>query len=350
MPEFIEIAGRRIGRGAPCFVIAEAGVNHNGDLALAEALVDAASAAGADAVKFQTFRADRVASSTAEKADYQRRTTDAGESQQAMLRALELDEPSLRRLAARARSRGILFLSTPFDAESADLLHALQMPAFKIASGEVTNLLFLRHVAAFGKPVMLSTGMAYLGEVAVAVQALRDAGCSDLVLLHCVTDYPAKPADANLAAMATMREAFGVPVGFSDHTAGTSVAVAAAALGACVIEKHFTTDRALPGPDHAASLEPGELSALVAAIRDAEAAIGSAVKQPVQVEQPMRGLVRRSLALARTVAEGAELGAADLTALRPAGGIEPSMLDAVVGRRARRTIEAGEILTWRDLA
>lgn len=346
----LEIAGRRLGPGSPCLVIAEAGVNHNGALALAEDLVDAAAASGADAVKFQTFRADRVASAGAAKAEYQRRTTGAGESQQAMLRALELDEASLRQLAARARSRGILFLSTPFDVESADLLHALDMPAFKIASGELTNLPFLRHVASFGKPLLLSTGMAYLGEVAAAVRTVRDAGCRDLALLHCVTDYPARPADANLSAMATMREAFGVPVGFSDHTAGTSVAVAAAALGASVIEKHFTMDRGLPGPDHAASLEPAELGALVAAIRDAQAAIGGAVKQPVPVEEPMRALVRRSLALARTVPEGAALHPSDLTALRPGGGIQPSMAEAVVGRRARRTLEAGEMLAWRDLA
>lgn len=350
MPTPFSIAGRPVGAGEPCFVIAEAGVNHNGDVALAEMLVDAAAAAGADAVKFQTFRADRVAAAVAGKAEYQRRRTAADESQLAMLRALELGEADLTRLVVRAQRQGLMFLSTPFDTESADLLAALEMPAFKIASGEVTNLPFLEHVARLGRPVMLSTGMSYLGEVDVAVRALRAAGCTQLALLHCVTDYPALAADANLAAMATLRDAFGVPVGFSDHTMGLSVAIAAAALGASIIEKHFTTDRNLAGPDHAASLEPGELTQLVRSIRDAEASIGSARKQPAAVEQPMRALVRRSLGVARPIAAGAAIAAGDLMALRPATGIPPSLLDAVIGRTTARALQAGEILTWQDLA
>ena len=273
MLEPFDIGSARIGAGR-CFVIAEAGVNHNGDTEMAARLIDAAANAGADAVKFQTFRAEHVVSAHAPKAAYQRATTGDGEGQLDMVRALELPADSFGALKSHADRRGILFLSTPFDHGSVDLLHKLDVAAFKIASGEITNLPLLRHVAALGKPVILSTGMSYLSEVEAAVRALQSSGLDRLALLHCVSNYPADPADVNLRAMATLSAAFAVPVGYSDHTTGIEVALAAAARGAAVLEKHFTLDRASPGADHRASLEPAELTAMVAGIRRVESALG----------------------------------------------------------------------------
>ena len=241
----VTIAGRSIGGGAPCFVIAEAGVNHNGDVELARRLVDAAAAAGADAVKFQTFRAEGVASAAAPKAGYQLETTDRDESQLEMLRRLELDGDAFRGLKAHAEERGLVFLSTPFDVASVDLLDGLGVAAFKVASPDLTNLPLLEEIARRGRPVILSTGLAELDEVVTAVAAVRAAGAGDLVVLHCVSEYPARPEDANLRAMATMADRLGVPVGYSDHTEGTEVALAAVALGACLLEKHFTLDLSL---------------------------------------------------------------------------------------------------------
>jgi len=252
----IQIAGRTIGPNAPVFVIAEAGVNHNGDLDLARRLIDAAVEAGADAVKFQTFEADRVASAVAPKAAYQLATTDRDQSQRDLLRTLELSPSHHRELQTYAERRGLIFLSTPFDLPSVALLTGLGVPAMKVPSGEITNRLLLDAIAATGLPVLLSTGMAYLDEVQEAIAVLHHGGISELVLLHCVTDYPADPADSNLAALQTLARAFGTPVGLSDHTIGIAVPLAAVALGACVIEKHFTLSRDLPGPDHRASLEP----------------------------------------------------------------------------------------------
>ena len=259
----ITIGERQIGEGAPCFLIAEAGVNHNGDPEQARRLVDAAADAGSDAVKFQTFRSEHLASPQAPKADYQHRSTDAGESQLDMLRRLELPRSAYPVLQARCAERGILFLSSAFDEADADFLAQLGAPAIKIPSGELTNLPFLAHAARRGLPLIVSTGMAALREVEEAVAAIREAGGRGLVLLHCVSRYPAPAAHANLRAMRTLADAFGVPVGFSDHTPGIAVAVAAAALGAHVIEKHLTLDRSLPGPDHSSSLDPREFRALV---------------------------------------------------------------------------------------
>lgn len=345
----VSISGHLIGPGCPCFIIAEAGVNHNGDLALARWLVDVAAEAGADAVKFQTFRAERLVSPTAPKAEYQRQTTDADESQLEMLRRLELSPAAHRELAAYCQQRGLIFLSTPFDEESADLLDGLGVPAFKIGSGEITNHPFLEYVARKGKPLILSTGMSYLSEVDEAVWVIRHAGCEQLVLLHCVSSYPARPADANLRAMQTMAAAFGVPVGYSDHTPGLEVALAAVALGACVIEKHFTLDRNLPGPDHRASLEPHELRALIAGIRTVEQALGDGIKRPVPAEADTRAVARRSLAARVDIPAGTVVQPAMLTALRPSSGIHPSLLKHVVGRRTRRPLTAGQFIDWSDL-
>jgi N,N'-diacetyllegionaminate synthase len=345
----VTVDRRPIGPGHPVFVIAEAGVNHNGDLDLARRLVDVAAGAGADAVKFQTFAADRVAAREAPKADYQRQTTSADESQQEMLRRLELSAEAHRELQEHARRRGLTFLSTPFDEASADLLDSLGLPAIKIGAGEVTNLPFLQHVARKGRPIILSTGMSSLDEVGAAVGAVREAGNADLILLHCVSEYPARPGDANVRAMLTLAAAFGTPVGYSDHTPGLEVALAAVALGASVIEKHFTVDRALPGPDHRASLEPAQLGELVRAIRVVEQALGDGIKTPTAGELGNRVVARRSLAAAVDLPAGVALTREALCALRPATGISPAALATVIGRKLARARRAGELIAWSDL-
>ena len=243
----------------------------------------------------------------------------------------------------------MLLKSTPFDEESADLLDELDVPVFKIGSGEVTNWPFLEHIACKGKPVILSTGMSYLSEVGEAVRVIRGTGNHQLVLLHCVSNYPADPADANLRTMQTMAIAFQVPVGYSDHTPGIGAALAAVALGACVIEKHFTLDRDLPGPDHRASLEPHELQALVEGVRVVESAIGDGVKRPAQSEEDNRAIVRRSLAAISDIPKGAVLRSDMLKALRPASGISPTLLEHVIGRKAKRSLSTGQLITWSDL-
>ncbi|MBI4635716.1 MAG: N-acetylneuraminate synthase [Candidatus Rokubacteria bacterium] len=345
----IVLGGRRVGHGEPVFVIAEAGVNHNGDVELATRLVDVAVEAGADAVKFQTFKADRLASPAAPKAGYQLQSTSPGETQLDMLRRLELSVEAHRRLKAHAEGRGLLFLSTPFDPESADLLDGLGVPAFKIGSGEVTNLPFLEYVAGKGKPVILSTGMSSLAEVGDAVGAIRGAGNHRLVLLHCVSSYPADPGEANLRAMRALADAFRVPVGYSDHTPGVEVALAAVALGAVVVEKHFTLDRSLPGPDHRASAEPRELQALIRGIRTVERALGDGVKAPAPSEMDNRVIVRRSLAAAVDLPPGTVLTRDMVRAVRPGTGIAPAFLGAVIGHHVRRALKSGELLTWGDL-
>src|SRR5215213_2869524 len=340
----IQVADKLIGPEQPVFVIAEAGVNHNGDLKMARALIDVAVEAGADAVKFQTFRADLLATTDAPKADYQLQTTGDAESQFEMLRRLELSADAHRELQAYCNERGIIFLSTPFDEESVDLLDELGVPAFKISSGDLTNSPLLEHVAGKGKPVILSTGMSELAELIEAVSVLNTAGCESPVLLHCVSNYPADPVDVNLCAMQTMRSAFDVPVGFSDHTEGIDVALAAVALGACVIEKHFTLDRTLPGPDHRASLEPAELRDLVRSIRRVETALGNGRKVPAASEIEMAKVARRSLVAARDIPAGSTLARDMVVLRRPGTGLSPATLNTLLGLRAVRDIAAGALL------
>lgn len=344
----IQIGERRIGAGSPCFVIAEAGVNHNGDLRLARQLVEAAAEAGADAVKFQTFQADRVVAPGAPKAEYQKRTSGAEESQLEMLKRLELSEDDHRALIEHSSQAGIVFLSTPFDESSADLLHRLGVPAFKLPSGEITNLPFLEHVARKGLPILLSTGMSTLAEVDEAVRAIRDAANPPLALLHCVSNYPASPSDVNLRAMDTMRAAFSVPIGYSDHTLGDAITLAAVARGASIIEKHFTLDRGLPGPDHQASLEPGEIAALVRSIRSVEESLGTGRKEPAASESGTAAAARKSIAAARDLPAGHVIAAEDLARLRPGTGLAPAMLRHVVGRILKRPVERGELFCWED--
>lgn len=349
MKTTIQIADRTVGPGQPCFLIAEAGVNHNGDLELARRLVRVAAEAGADAVKFQTFRAEALVSQSAPKAAYQLVTTDRGESQLEMLRRLELSPAAHRELLDCCRQQGILFLSSPFDEQSADLLEELDVPAYKIPSGEITNLPYLRHVAGKGKPMIVSTGMASLGEVQIAVQAIEEAGNPGLVLLHCVSNYPADPADVNLRAMTTMAQAFPWPVGYSDHVPGNEVAFAAVALGASVVEKHLTLDRAMPGPDHRASMEPHELAALVRGIRAVEAALGDGVKRPAASEASTAAVARKSLMAARDIAAGTVLTAELIAVKRPGTGLPPSKLESLLGRTVRRDLHEDTMLTLEDL-
>jgi N,N'-diacetyllegionaminate synthase len=345
----VEVAGRRIGPGHPCFIIAEAGVNHNGDLHMAKKLVKVAVDAGADAIKFQTFKAELVASSTAPKAEYQLQTTNKAESQLEMLKRLELSIEAYKEIKGYCQELGAIFISTPFDEASADLLSDMDVQAFKIGSGEVTSYQFLRYVACKGRPIILSTGMSYLSEVDEAVRVVQASGCDQLVLLHCVSNYPADPADANLRAMKTMAAAFGLPVGYSDHTIGFETPLAAVALGACVIEKHITLDKTLPGPDQRVSLEPNELQDLVAGIRTVELAMGHGTKEPARSEEGNRQVVRRSLAAAIDIPKATVLEASMLTLLRPASGIPPNQMGKVVGLRLRRPLKAGDLISWDEL-
>jgi N,N'-diacetyllegionaminate synthase len=331
------------------FIIAEAGVNHNGSIDLALQLIDAAHASGADAVKFQTFRADLLATHSAPKAAYQKRKTATTESQFDMLKLLELDAKAHRRLIDHCRKIGIQFLSSPFDLQSADLLATMGLPLFKVPSGEITNFPFLRHVARKGLPLIVSTGMSTLGEVEEAVNVLQAEGVTQLTLLHCVTEYPAPYAEVNLRAMQTLKSAFGLPVGYSDHTPGIEIAVAAVAMGAVVIEKHFTLDRSLPGPDHAASLEPVELQQMIAAIRRVEAALGTGIKAPAPCELPNLPVARKSVVATRSLAAGHRLAARDLAIKRPGTGLAPKFLPALIGHSLRTAVVKDEVMTWKHL-
>lgn len=327
-------------------IIAEAGVNHNGDMALARQLVDIAAEAGADLVKFQTFRADRLATAAAAKADYQKATTGAVESQHEMLKRLELSDDAHRELQAHCRTRGIGFFSTGFDIACVDMLVGLGQTMFKVPSGELTNLPYLRHIGGLGGEVILSTGMATLSDIEAALLALEQVGTprKRVTVLHCTTEYPTAPKDVNLRAMRSIRDAFGVRVGYSDHTQGIEISIAAVALGATVIEKHFTVDRQLPGPDHSASLEPGELAAMVRGIRHIELALGDGVKRPTAGEARNRAVARKSIVASRAIAAGELFSDDNLTAKRPGVGLSPMRWDEVVGRRASRAYAADELI------
>ena len=342
----VEVESRKIGPGYPCLIIAEAGVNHNGDVGLARRLIDLAVEAGADAVKFQTFKAERLVTPDAPKADYQLQAAGGCESQFEMLRLLELSREDHLELFGYCRRNRVLFLSTPFDEETADLLEEIGVPAFKIPSGELTNLPLLAHVAGKGKPMIVSTGMSTMDEVKAAVHTIEDAGNPSLVLLHCVSAYPANPADVNLRAMHTMGREFNVPVGYSDHTLGIEVALAAAAMGACVIEKHFTLHRHLPGPDHRASLEPHELARLVRGVRIVEEALGHGRKVPAASETDTAAVARKSLVAARDIPGGAQLTEELITSKRPGTGLPPAVRSQLLGRIAKEDISAGTVLTW----
>lgn len=346
-PRPVRVGDRELGTGH-VVVIAEAGVNHNGDVQLAHRLVDAAAEVGADVVKFQTFDPEALAAFDAPTAEYQR-TAGEGAGQRDMLARLALPAEAWAALQRHAAERGLTFLSTPFDDGSAELLDRLDVPAFKVGSGELTNTPFLERLARRGRPILLSTGMADMVEVAAAVDAIELAGSGGLALLHCVSAYPTQPEHANLRAIGTLRAAFAVPVGWSDHTPGTELPMLAVAAGASVIEKHLTLDRSLRGPDHAASLDPAAFTAMVAGVRLAEVALGDGIKQPVDAERAVAAVARRSLHWSRSVPAGEAVAVDDLVAVRPGTGLSPARAGDVVGRRTARAVDAGRLVVDDDL-
>ena len=346
----VNIGERKIGDGHPVFIIAEAGVNHNGDMNLAHRLIDQAAAAGADAVKFQGFVTEEVMLLDVPKANYQVVTTGKLDSQYNMVKPLELSGDQQMELKAHCDRTGILYLCTPYDNTSIDLLDRMGVAAFKVASTDTTNIPFLRYMAGKGRPVLLSTGMSTLGEVELAIETLRDGGLNEkIILLHCISEYPAPVNEVNLRAMQTMRQAFGVPMGFSDHTPGIGASPWAVALGACVIEKHFTLDRTLPGPDHQSSLVSSELVELIKTIRLVESALGDGIKRIMPSELPNKPLMQKSLVAKRTISVGQLIRAEDLTCKRPGTGLSPIWFDRVIGKRASRFIPLDHLIGFMDI-
>ena len=329
------------------FIIAEAGVNHNGSMEIAKKLIDVAAEAGANAVKFQTFLADRVVSKSAQKADYQKQTTDKAESHYEMIKRLELDADAHRVLIAYCREKDIRFLSSAFDLESIDLLNKLGLDIFKIPSGEITNLPYLRKIGALKKEIILSTGMADLGEIEDALDVLMEVGMAreDITILHCNTEYPTPFEDVNLCAMLTIKSAFpGIKVGYSDHTLGIEAPIAAVAMGASVIEKHFTLDKNMEGPDHKASLEPDELKAMVHAIRNIEKALGSGIKKPSTSELKNKPIARKSIVASRDIKKGEAFTEKNITVKRPGSGISPMRWDEVMSKRASKDYRQDDLI------
>ncbi|SFV59562.1 N-acetylneuraminate synthase [hydrothermal vent metagenome] len=329
------------------FIIAEAGVNHNGSIELAKKLIDVASEAGADAVKFQTFKAKHLVSKNALKAEYQKENMNsADDSQFNMLKKLELDTDTHKELIAYCKDKDIIFLSTPFDQDSIVLLDNLGLEIFKIPSGEITNLPYLRHIGSLNKKVILSTGMADIGEIEDALDILIEAGTpkENITVLHANTQYPTPMEDVNLNAMVTIGNTFDVAFGYSDHTLGIEVDIAAVALGASCIEKHFTLDKTMEGPDHKASLEPDELKAMVKAIRNIEVALGSKIKKPSKSEQPNMEVVRKSIVAAKSIKKGEKFSKDNLTIKRPGNGISPMRWDEIVGAVAQKDYEVDELI------
>lgn len=331
-----------------CFIIAEAGVNHNGDINIAKKLVDKAKEAGVDAIKFQTFRAENLVTKEAPKAEYQKETTGDG-SQFEMLKKLELSLEDHITLKRYCEEKGIMFISTPFDYESVDLLEKTDVPLYKVSSGDLTNLPLLSYIANKNKPIILSTGMANLGEVEEAVETISKAGNDRIILLHCTSNYPTAYEDVNLRAMLTMKEAFKLPVGYSDHTIGIEIPIAAVALGAKVIEKHFTLDRNMKGPDHRASIEPDELKIMVRSIRNIELAMGDGIKRCNKSEENIRKVARKSIVAGRDISKDEVITINNISFKRPEFGLKPKYVDLVVGKKARRNIKVNEFITFNDV-
>lgn len=323
------------------FIIAEAGVNHNGSMELAKKLVDAAVGASCDCIKFQTFKSENLVSKNAQKADYQKKTTDSSESQLDMLKKIELSQDDFVELQKYCENRGILFLSTPFDLESADFLDSLNMPIFKIPSGEITNLPYLRKIVSFKKDIILSTGMATLDEVSQALEILKGVKVS---ILHCTTEYPCPYEDVNLKAMQTLKDKFNLEVGYSDHTEGIEVAIAAVAMGAAIIEKHFTLDKNMQGPDHKASLEPKELKEMVKCIRNIEKAIGDGQKQPSKSEMKNIKITRKSIVAKCEIKKGEIFNEENLTTKRPGLGTSPMKWDEIIGKTAQKEYKTDDLI------
>lgn len=326
------------------FIIAEAGVNHNGNLETAKRLIDVASEAGADAVKFQTFKAEKLVCKYTRKAEYQINKTEVSETQYDMLKKLELTDMMHKELMAYCEKRNILFLSTPFDIDSIDYLNGVGIAIMKIPSGEITNYPYLKRIAQTHKPVILSTGMSTMKEVREAIEVLNKYGSEDLTVLHCNTEYPTPVNDVNLKVIQTFRDELGVKVGYSDHTMGIEIPIAAAAMGAMVIEKHFTLDRDMKGPDHKASLEPEELRAMVQAIRNVEKALGTGLKETSKSETKNKVIARKSIVAMTDIAEGDIFTEENLTTKRPGDGISPMLWEKVIGTAAKRDFKKDELI------
>jgi len=328
------------------FIIAEAGVNHNGSIQLAYKLIDVASASGADAVKFQTFKTENLVSINAQKAEYQKQATNQSESQFNMLKKLELDTNAHKKLINYCKKKDIVFLSSPFDHESIDLLNELELQIFKIPSGEITNLTYLRHIGSLGKEVILSTGMSTLKEIEEALVILTSAGTSkeNITILHANTMYPTPMEDVNLRAMQTIQDKFGVAVGYSDHTLGIEVDIAAVAMGATIIEKHFTLDKTMDGPDHKSSISPEELKAMVSSIRNIEKALGSSIKKPSKSEKPNITMARKSIVASKSIKKGELFTEKNITIKRPGTGISPMKWDSILGKVAERDYQLDDLL------
>ncbi|WP_314065895.1 N-acetylneuraminate synthase [uncultured Vagococcus sp.] len=327
------------------YIIAEAGVNHNGSIERAKELIDKGAEAGVDAVKFQSFKAEKLLTRNAEKASYQKANTNNNdENQFDMIKKLELDYDKHEELMNYAQEKGVTFLSSGFDLDSLDLLTDLEIDIFKVPSGEITNLPYLRKIAKTGKPIILSTGMATMGEIEESLEVLRINGAEDITILHCNTEYPTPMSDVNLLAMQTIGNAFKIPVGYSDHTLGIEIPVAAVALGATVIEKHFTLDKTMEGPDHKASLEPDELKAMVTAIRNVERALGTGIKTPSDSEKKNKAIARKSIVAKTTIKTGEVLTEDNIDIKRPGTGINPMRWDQVVGSLASKDYQIDELI------
>jgi len=342
----IKIGNRLIGEGEPCFIIAEAGSNHNGKLEQAKQLIDIAADAKADAVKFQTFLADKIVAKTKDRASYLDKLVNKNETIHDIFKKLELPRKWLKELFAYAESKELIFLSTPFDEEAVDLLDEIGVKAFKVASFEIVHLPLLRHIAKKGKPIILSTGMANLSDIEEALETIYQEGNEQVIVLHCGINYPLSFEDVNLRGMLTIKQAFQISVGYSDHTMGITVPISAVTLGASVVEKHFTINRKLPGPDHPFALEPDELKSMVKEIRNTEKALGSPTKRRTKSEEEMYKLGRRSIFAIRDIAKGKTIEREDLAILRPGIGLHPRYLEKIMGRRTRVDIKKNEAITW----
>lgn len=350
----ITIDNRQVGVGQPVFIIAEAGVNHNGDLALAKKLIDVAAESGADAIKFQTFKSELLVTEEAPQAEYQVQNTGKKESQLAMLKRLELPRAWHPELQTYAKEKKLMFLSTPFSEDDADFLDSINVPAFKIPSGELTNIPYLRHIALKGKPMIVSTGMANLDEVLEAVETIRSSGNEQIVVLHSTSNYPPSLGSLNLKAITTLEEKlskWNIPIGYSDNgSPGVLADVIAATLGACVVEKHFTLDKGMEGPDHKASLDPSELKSMVQAIRDTAVMMGTGEKNPAPEEKSIADVARKSVVAGRDIAEGEVITQEDLTTRRPGTGLAPKEIYMIIGKKASRKIVRGTLLSREDFS
>ena len=344
----IKIENRIINEKTLCFIIAEAGVNHNGDINLAKKLIDKAKEGGVDAVKFQTFMAEDLVTKEGEMADYQKKNTGETESQLAMLKKIELSPGEFEELKKYCDKKNIIFLSTPHTEDAIDFLEPL-VPAYKVGSGDLTNIPFLEKIARKKKPIILSTGMATLSEVKEAVGTIKKAGNNKIILLHCTTNYPCPLEEVNLKAMLILKKEFNLPVGYSDHTLGITVPIMAATLGAVILEKHFTINKNLPGPDHKASLEPDELREMVIAIRNTEKALGGGVKKPTKSEEKIKKVVRKSIIAKIDIPKGAKITDEILIIKRPGNGIQPKYLHKVIGKIARGDIKKDNLIKFREL-